>query len=146
MSWITITETDLKTRIDPSELAAYRAAATDGGQADPVTGLIASVTDLVRGYAGVRYALGAGNTIPERLLDTTLSIIRYRIITRIPGLVVDEHRTKEYDDAIKLLERVAKGDFALEEPETADTETTGGATPSIFVRRRKFSRNDEAGL
>jgi len=114
MPWITVTEDHLLRVISSGELEALRSKATAPGQDDPVTAVIASTCLEVQGYVGARYPVGQAGTVPEQLLNATVAIARWRLLTRLPvKLMATEARRQEYDDAISLLKDVAAGKFAL---------------------------------
>jgi hypothetical protein len=144
MSWITITEEDLKTRLSADELAAVRAqiGANDN---DPVAGIITAVTNLVRGYVGVQYVTGDVGTIPEKLLDSALSIVCVRLLSRLP-MSISQTRLDEKSEALKLLDQVAKGLFDIDEPEIRTTESSGLTGPKISAPDREWTRENQDGL
>lgn len=148
MSWQTITTDLVKTRLAGPEVSALQTAALASGQTDPLPEIVTQVVDEVRGYVSAGgYTLGTGATVPSKLLSATLAIIRYRLSTRLPvKSLITEDRKNENDAAIRLLERVADGKFAVEEPETASTEQAGGASPSVTERTRYFSRECQDGV
>ena len=148
MSWQTLTTENVKTRLTGSELTALQTSALADGQADPLPEIITTVVDEVRGYISAGgYTLETGTTVPSKLVSATLAIIRYRLATRLPvKSLLDENRVREYQDAVKLLERVADGKFAIEEATTATTETIGGASPSMTSKTRTFTNDDEDGI
>ena len=138
--WIEVTENDLLTAFSGAELEAFRAAALQVGQDDPVLPTIAQVVDEVRGYCPRTATLGAGATIPQKLLQAAISIMAVRIPARV-GMSAGEAREKLADKAQKLLERWSEGKFNAEEPETEDTEVTAGpGRPSFSGRERRTPR------
>lgn len=139
--WREVTEADVLTAISGTELEAYRDAALQAGQADPVAPTISQVVNEVRGYvdASGRYSLGDGETVPEKLVNATVAIVVARIPARV-GMSAGEAREKLADNARKLLESVAAGRFGLEEPETPDTEESSAQTPSFKGRARRQGR------
>ncbi len=149
MAWVTITSDDVKTRLAGAELTALQTAAKSAGQADPLPEIVTATVDEARGYIASNQAntLGAGETVPGKLVSCCLAIIRYRLATRLPvrGLLTPQ-REQEYKDAIRLLERVADGKFAIEEPETEDTELLSGSSPSIEAPTRNFSSDNQDGI
>jgi phage gp36-like protein len=149
MAWIAITESDVKTRLAGAELSALQTAALASGQSDPLPELIAQVVDEVRGYiAAGGFTLGEGTVVPQKLKSATLAIIRYRVATRLPAKsFLNEDRVREYQDAIRLLEQVARGQFVVEEPTTPEDEPQGGGgSPGITERELAYTREDQDGL
>ena len=147
MAWIQIKENDVKTRLAGAEFSAYSTVARSQGQANPLPEIIDQVVDEVRGYIAANKSnrLGAGNTIPQKLLRATLSIIRYQLITRLP-VEINEQRTKEYVNAVALMEQVATGKYAIEEPVEVDAEKIPVPAPYVSAPRRKFRIRDQDGL
>lgn len=149
MSWITITEEDVKTRLAGAELTAFKTAALSPGQSNPLPEIISQVTDEIRGYvaACAHNTLDAAGTVPPRLLAPALNMIRYRLATRLPGMkgLIDELRQKEYNDALAVLKDVAACRFAVEDPDGDATSTTS-PTPDIVVPTRRFDRCSQEGI
>lgn len=145
--WILPIENDVLTVLSETELSTYRAAATAAGQADPVAPTLAQVTDLVRGYVGAYRpnTLGPAGTIPQKLLAPALDLVAVRLPQRV-GVPPREVRKSAADAAVRLLERVANGDFNVEEPDTASLEATAAPRPTICARPGRFTRNDEEGV
>jgi phage gp36-like protein len=148
MAWQTISDSDIATRLAGPEVDALRETALADGQSDPVPEIVGQVVDEVRGYvAAGGYTLGAGATIPGKLLGASLAIARYRCATRLPGeSFLSDSRKEEYRDAIRLLERVADGKFAIEEPAEASDETSSGPSPSFETPTNVFQPSDQDGL
>lgn len=147
MAWQALTASDVLAKLSGAELTALQSAALGNGQSDPVPGIITAVIDEVRGYiaANPDNRLGDAGMVPSKLVSATLAIIRYRICTRLPvKSLLTEDRIREKDDAIRLLERVADGKFAIEDPLTGDTSSAKIEQASTPVRRA--SRSTLSGL
>src|SRR5476651_417239 len=144
MSWIIPAESDVLTVLSETELAAYRAAATASGQADPLTPTLAQVVDLVRGYVGAYKpnTLGLPGTIPQKLLAPALDLVAVRLPQRV-GVSPKDVRQAAATQAVRLLEQVAAGTFNIEEPDSPTTETTSAPRPTIAASARDFSRCTE---
>jgi hypothetical protein len=147
MAWIIPAESDLLTAISQTELAAYRAAATATGQADPVAPTLAQVADLVRGYVGAYKpnTLGPPGTIPQKLLAPALDLACVRLPQRV-GVPPKDVRQAAEQRAVRLLEQVAAGIFNIEEPDVPTSETTEAPRPTIAARRPHFTRRSEEGV
>ena len=147
MAWITLTETDLLSRLSDPEVAAFKDAAVRGSEGD-ATVILGQVTDLVRGYVGVEYTLGASGTIPQKLKGPALDIAVIDIMKRAGGTIIDPggERKAAKDDALHLLEQVAAGKFAIEEPTVEDTEEIGNPKPSFSGKDASFGKEFEDGL
>lgn len=135
MSWITISENAVRSRLAAAELAALRTMAMADGQADPLPEIIQRVADEVRGYvaANTINRLGSAGTIPPQLESAALALVRYRLATRLPvSTLLTEERKEEQRDALTLLRDVAAGRFAVEQPDDAGTEELASSgTPRL---------------
>lgn len=113
MAWTAITETDLLEYISGQELESYRRATTRPGEADPLAGIVARVTSLVRSHIlqCPRYMLGGDGTVPDVLKDAACAIIIVRIMSRAGGGVLDQsgERKKAAESAMRLLRDVSEG-------------------------------------
>lgn len=150
MSWITLSESDVITKLSGPEIAAMKTAALQAGQANPLPEVIEQVVKEIRGYvaACASNTLGEGDTIPDELLGTAISRIRYELATRLPvSSLLTEDRRRANEDALTRLRDVAACRFALVQPETAAADQAGGTnSPAITERTRTFSRSDADGI
>lgn len=147
MAWINITEAYVQTRLTGAEVTALKTVALASGQTDPLPEIVEQVVDEVRGHvAAGGNTLGSASTIPEKLLSAALAIIRFRLTTRLPKFTSDDNRRREYEDAVRLMERVADGKFRVEEPIVEDTEESSGPSPSTSKPDRHFSRDEQEGI
>jgi hypothetical protein len=135
------------TALSETELATYRAAALASGQADPLAPTLAQVVDLVRGYVGAYRpnTLGPDGTIPQKLLAPAIDLVAVRLPQRV-GVPPKDVRKSAADQAVRLLERVAAGEFNIEEPATATEETTSAPRPTICAHRPRFNFHEEEGI
>ena len=134
MTWITLTEDDVLTRLAGPELSAYRTAAKAAGQADPLPEIISGAVQEARGrVAKAGYTSDDEDAVPEQVKHHVLAIIRYRLVTRLP-LEVKESRRKEYEDALQFLREVAAGDVVLDD---AATGTLGGGSSQVISSRAR---------
>jgi phage gp36-like protein len=136
MAWAALTAAEIKTRLSGPELTALQGAALATGQSDPLPEVIAQVTNLIRGYIAVRYPLGTAGTLPPELKDAAIAIARWRLIGRLAiggagGIMPSEQRKQEYDEAIKLVQSIAEGKFAIELPDPID-ETPHASTNAQY--------------
>lgn len=150
MSWITITEADIVTKLSGPELAAMKTAALQPAQVNPLPEVIEQVIKKIRGYvaACARNTLGDGDTIPDELLGAAISIIRFDLATRlpVPGLLTEDRRTAN-SQAIAQLKDVARCEFLIVQPATAADDQAGGPGIEVVTKTcRKFSRDDMRGL
>lgn len=137
MAWIEITEADLLTVLSGPELASCRSAALASGQADPVAPTIAQVVAMARGHVAAcrMNALGAGNTLPEKLKAPALDVIAYRLPSRL-NLKAGPSRQELHNHAMRLFELISQGRFDIEEPASLSSESNGENSPRITERVR----------
>ena len=149
MAWISLSTEDVKPSLAGAELDALQTAALADGQADPVAAIITEVVNEIRGYIAACKAnsLEEGIKIPEKLKSAAIAMIRYRSASRLPvRSFLTEARIEENKRAIRLLEQVARCEFAVEEPETPEDEVISSGTPSICAAEKKFSRRNQDGI
>jgi len=151
MAWIPITEADLLTAISGDELSGLRETALGDGQVDPVAPTIARIVDRVRGDIATsgKYLVPADTTlIPDRLLDAALSLIVMRFMSRPAAAVIDDKdgtRAKAAAAAERLLERVAAGNYAIQDP-ASGAEPSGSAIRTVSSNPRPFTQTRMKGL
>jgi phage gp36-like protein len=95
----------------------------------------------VRGHvAAGGNTLGEGLTIPDELLAAALDMVAYRLTTRL-GLTVKDERKAAYEQADRLLVRVAAGQLRVVAPETpASTQAAGASIALVHSRTRLTGR------
>jgi hypothetical protein len=147
MSWISITEADVQTRLSAGELSAFKNAALVVGQVNPLPEIITGVVLEIRNAVANNDSntLGDGETIPQGALHHALAIIRYRLATRLPGMarLIDELRRREYEDAVSWLRSKPR----VEAPAVAAEIQIGGpAAVVVGSRTRLNTRETMAGL
>jgi len=150
MAWRRLTETDLLTGLSGTELGKFRSVALRDDQADPIDTVIDSTTDLVRGYiaANKNNTLGPDGTLPEKLISSAVDCLVIKVQKRVAGVIIDPKgvRKDAAEAAVKLFEQVARGLFAIETPEEANTEQHGTPSPSIKGRLPQFSKAQQDGI
>lgn len=148
MAWRAPTENDLKGSISATEIAAYRVAAADDEQTDPVTKKLDAVVTLVRGYIAAHAAntLGAEGTLPDGLIGPAMDYVAVDVIKRLPGRNVGEERSGARKAAIRLFETVAAGKFAIEQPIVESEEVIGSISPASSAPTRYFKNTQQDGI
>jgi len=109
-----------------------------------VAGIVTRALDdtdaMIDGYLAARYTLPVVST-PPALRDLAISIAIYKLHIHSP----DEKITKDYNDAIKTLEKIASGAIRLPiagvEPDVA-----GGTGVRVTDRERPMSADKMKGL
>lgn len=144
MAWQTITTDDVLTQITDLERDLYNDLLTADGQDDPLPEIIAGVVQEVRnGIAqNQRNTLGTGATIPTGALHHALAMVRYRFITRVPGVDIDDTRKEAYRDALTWLRSAP----LVEKPDDAAETQLGGSRPTYSPRCRRFTRENMNGI
>lgn len=145
--WRTILESDILTQISGAELEAMRGVVLAEGQADPVQPCIDAVTSKVRGFVAgnAKNELDAdATTIPDRLIDSAVSLIVVLIISRAT-MEPNETRKKLADDANRLLRDVASGSFSIADPTTGNEGSSSVRPAYIPTRRRQNFSSDAQG-
>lgn len=147
--WITPAPESLKSCLTGKEYTLVQSAAKAEDQDDPLPEIAQRVVRLVRAKVSAGgFKLAAGQTIPDECEDAFLAIFRFNALTRFPSLksLLDDARKDAKSDALKLLDAVANGKFAIEEPEEATEEIIGRVGPQFTARRRVLSREQQDGL
>lgn len=121
--WRKVQEADLLSTLSMTEVEAFRS--DSDFEKDPVEAQIRQTCAYVRGCirtggAKVRMAKEE-DCLPESLIPPTMDYLRYNILTRM-NLVVNESRSKAYDNAVKVFNELRRGDFVPESDETGEGE------------------------
>lgn len=146
MAWIAITEHYVKTRLAGAELNALKTAALAPGQSNPLTEIIANTVQEWRGKLRRYHALETGDTVPEELAIHVLAMIRFRLITRLPGMrsLLDENRKDEWEKANYALNHL--DEYVFESPATEDATSANFNEPRIAAPDRNFDRKSQDGI
>jgi hypothetical protein len=148
MSWISITDAEILTRISGAELSGFRAAALGTGQVDPVPVVTLQVVEMVRGYiAGCRQnQLGPETTVPEKLIGPTVDLIVVEVEKRAAGSLIDPSGTRRDSqrEAMTILRDVAACRFVLEAPDDVTGEAQMTPSPTISAKKPRY--RSQSGL
>lgn len=142
MSWITLTEAKVITKLSGPEIAAMKTAALQAAQTNPLPEVISQVVKEIRGYVAgcASNTLGDGETIPDELEGAAISRIRFELATRLPvASLLTEDRRAANANALTLLRDVAACKFAIVAPTTEATETHNSPSPQVCRPHRQFS-------
>jgi phage gp36-like protein len=122
MSWKTLTPADLKRRFAAGELAALQRAKVDLDDSAILVAL-QDVTALVRGYVAANRVnrLDVEGTLPATLVSCALDIALVDYSVGVAGVLLDAkgNRKAAREAALKLLQDVAAGRFAVDQPDLA---------------------------
>ena len=127
--WRTVHEADLNASLSLNEIDAFRKSALDG---EPVEAQIRQACSFVRGCirtggSKVRMA-PAEDWLPESLISPAMDYMRFNILTRM-NLVVNESRTKAYENAKELFDQLLRGEFVPESDGPEDDGTDKALSP-----------------
>lgn len=146
--WISLSVSDVKTRLTGSEVTAVGTAALAVGQTDPTSSIISGVVLEVRGRVRNKMTCGTGETIPDNLKHHALAIIVHRLFTRLPlSQFLTPSRVAEYDIAMEVLREY--GPIIPDVPLVPDTTAVDGtyfAAPVVTAPTQRFTRDNQAGL
>ncbi len=131
--WVRLTAEQLKARLTNVELQALSSIQTDSS--DVIADVIATVVPVWRS-AVKRYSPIHKDRafVPDELMDYILADVRYKVITRLPGMksLLDDLRVKEWEAAQSIKRDLAK--FVFDPPADADLENPGsGGKPGPLV-------------
>lgn len=150
MSWNTLTETNVLTKLSGPEISAMKTAALQNGQANPLTGIISQVVKEIRGYiaACARNTLGEGETIPDELEGAAISRIRFELATRLPvASLLTEDRKTANANALAMLRDVAACRFNVVQPVAAAADQAPGSSAEVVTETtRRATRAKLDGL
>ena len=148
MAWKILDETSVLSRLTDAEATALKTAAVRSGQPDTIVEIIGQVIQDWRGLLRRHHVLAEGATIPSEIESHVLAEIRYRLITRLPGMkaLLDERRVAEWDEANRTKGRLK--DYVFEDAATAEATA---ATPQAGIELteipgRIFTRETLKGL
>jgi hypothetical protein len=149
MSWITITEDDLRSAITGPEDSAIRTAALADGQADPYESAKAQVTAMFRN--AIRS--GPGNqldpdesTLPAAAIFHAVAKLRYRLLTRFASELLDDDRRTENKEAESWLKDVRRGIEKIEQPGDAPAAINAPKITVLSNNERQATRENLSGL
>jgi hypothetical protein len=146
---LAVLEREVQSNRDMLSLFINRAKETSA--ASDLQSTIARIVDRVRGDIATsgKYLVPADTSlIPDRLLDAALALIVMRFMSRPAAAVIDDAagtRAKAAAAAERLLERVAQGNFAIQDPDSG-AEPSGSAISTVSSNTRHFTRDKLRGL
>lgn len=153
VTWITPDDDAVKERLANPYFEEVEQAALADGQSSPWSGLIAGVVSHFRGVIDVHFRISeTANTIPPSAKRHALSVVIWDALNRF-GLdhLLSDSRRKDYDAAMRWLEKVAAGSISVESP--ADPTDEAPAIEGGFEfadvgnsTKRKANRSRTDGL
>jgi len=118
----------------------YQSEAVDGERVDEA---IANADAIIDGYCSTRYVVPF-NPVPAIIAKCALDIAIYNLYARRVE-VMPEVRDKNYNNAIKLLQAISKGDVNLGATVTAP-KAEATRTAAASSQPRQFTRDTLRGL
>jgi len=148
MAWITITADDVRSILSQPEIEAVDEEHLETGQTSPLTVILSTVTKRVRAHvASGGNTLGATGTIPDELLSAALALIRFELLTRLPGDTwLNEDRRAAKRDAVDELKMAARGELMIVAPTTAATSQPSFPSPSFDDPEPDFDQESQEGV
>ena len=131
--WRKVHEADLISSLSLKEVDAYRKSAEF--ENDPVESQIRNVCAYVRGCIRTGGKLREDQMakeedwLPESLIAPAMDYLRFKVLTRM-NVVVNDSRTKAYEEANALFNELKRGEYAPEPDGTAAPDATKATTPA----------------
>lgn len=149
MAWREITKEDLTATLNEKEVERF---GSDFSLDDaPLTQQLKNITATVRGYirSGRKCRMSPNEAeVPEFLISPAMDYAAFNILKRL-RLPVNESRSRAYDRAANLFEKVASGDIVPEDYDenVSDVEPAAQlARPAFTKRSRRLGRHLEEGI
>ena len=155
MLWLSITSTDLVTAKAAALVDALRTAALADSQGDPLPEIIANVVARIRSEiaAGGRTTLDTAATkLPPSLKSLASRMVLREAQSRLNAagaLPLSDDEREEWRQDVRYLERIAKGEIAVETSDTPESTPTVQPTvgsPRFTPRDRQFTRRSQDGI
>ena len=132
--WRKVHEADLISSLSLKEVDAYRKSAEF--ENDPVESQIRNVCAYVRGCIRTGGKLREDQMareedwLPESLVSPAMDYLRFKVLTRM-NVVVNESRTKAYEEANALFNELKRGEYAPEPDGTAQEDAKKATSPTF---------------
>ena len=135
------TQTDIENAYGSEALLLVADRDGDGSVDQPVLDdALASADATIDGYVNARYALPLAQT-PQLLTDIAVDLVMYRLASQAD--LATEERRNRYDDAIKTLRGISKGEIRLGLDEPAES---GTGKVHVESKDRRFTRGSMGRL
>ena len=136
--WRKVHEADLISSLSLKEVDAYRKSAEF--ENDPVESQIRNVCAYVRGCIRTGGKLRDDQMareedwLPESLIAPAMDYLPFKVLTRM-NVVVNDSRTKAYEDASNLFNELKRGEYAPEPDGTAQEDGKKATSPAFSAPR-----------
>mgnify|MGYP000609008634 CR=1 FL=1 len=148
MSWNSLNNEDVLAEFNPLEKAAFDDLQSPGGQS-MLGGIVDNAVERVR--AAIRaggYSLGPESTLPDGVRGEAIAIVRWRFLLAIPKAeaLQTKERQSMYEDALKLLDKIADGKFRTEDPPAPVDATSLAPAPQFTEKTRNWTAARQDGI
>lgn len=147
--WRKVTRDDLGAALSEKEIRVF--GSNENADETTVEQQVANTVSAVRGYirSGRKCRMPDDETLlPDMLVSPAMDLAAYNLLKRF-NRAPNEARTKAYEHAQSLFERVAAGSIVPEDYGETPSEVaprTSPARPSFRRRRRLLGRQRESGI
>ena len=146
MSWTKLTEENLVANLTREEVESRR----KDFEMDPVPVILGETVELIRGSiaSGRKCQLDpTPGTIPAMLVSAAASYAAFQLLKRY-RVAINEPRTKAYEHATQLFEKIAAGQIVPPDgvDPTPEPPVRDPARPAITRKQRLLGRHQENGI
>ena len=144
--WKKLTEENLVANLTREEVESRR----KDFEMDPVPEILDETVELIRGSieSGRKCQLDpTPGTIPAMLVSAASSYAAFQLLKRY-RVKINEERTKAYDHAVELFNKIAAGQITPPDgvAKTPEPPVRDPARPAITRKRRLLGRHQEDGI
>lgn len=146
--WREPTTDDLRDAMLEAELSSLSRVSVANGK-DPVAKAIDNAVGRFRSAlrSGARVSMGPDRTLPHDLIPQAMHVAAFLFIGGRVGAKVSAERTKLYDDAVKLAERIESGVVKYTDPDEMETAVKAvSPRPISRPKRMTLSRRQQEGI
>lgn len=142
MAWRSPTKKDLAATLSQAEIDLFKKSPEFQSAEDPQETILKDVAAMIRSHIrrNRQITMAPGQyEIPESLMSYAMDFAAFRILKRF-GKVVNESRTKAYEDARDQFNKVSNNEVTVESWTKEESDETGSnmALPKFGSGRRKI--------
>lgn len=152
-AWVTLTEEDVLSGMTLRERDDFAKTSVGATVTDRMVPILSNMVAEIRGNIGSH----SGNTlsadadlIPSEFKRHAVALVRWDILTSIPGYNPDNARRAAYEAANAYFSKVAEGKIrpaAADDAVPAESSNeTPAPSPKINARGRRFGRDQQDGI
>lgn len=140
-TWITVSANDV--RITPREKSVVDLNTPQ----QTLQQCVDAACNLVRGYIGKRNPLADAPQVPPEVKDAVIAIALVDYLSQMPGTqLVNDARKAARDNALKLLQDIAKGNFIITAADVEEAIPPVTPSPGVTVPSQKFQPSAQDGI